>query len=85
MCQSDSATRWKWRSTDSCFSNVETLENQHAQQLHQPQAQVRDIGNQRERHKEDEQKQIVFKGEPFTAQALQRLCDRMLQIPDTLH
>lgn len=29
-------------------------------------------------------KQIVFKGEPFTAQALQRPRDRMLQIPDTL-
>jgi hypothetical protein len=29
-------------------------------------------------------KQIVFKGEPFTAQALQRLRDRMLQTPDTL-
>jgi uncharacterized protein DUF4365 len=29
-------------------------------------------------------KQIVFKGEPFTAQALQRLRDRMLQTPAPL-
>jgi hypothetical protein len=39
-------------------------------QAHQPQAQIRDVGNQRERHKDDEQKQIVFKGEPL----LRRLC-----------
>jgi len=29
-------------------------------------------------------KQVVFKGEPFTAQALQRLRDRMLQTPARL-